>query len=49
MVMAWTLKSVADMPKEYTNKDDFKELRKENREDHKELREMINQLLNRGE
>jgi hypothetical protein len=33
----WTLSSIADMPKEYTSKEEFQQLRKENREDHKEI------------
>jgi hypothetical protein len=41
---AWTLTSVADMPKEYTSKEEFQQLRKENREDHKEILEEIRTL-----
>jgi hypothetical protein len=36
-LMGWTLSSVAEMPKEYTTKDDFKQLREENREDHRRI------------
>ena len=44
----WTLKAVANMPKEYTTKNEFNELRKENREDHKEILREI-QRIQRGE
>ena len=40
----WTLSAVANMPKEYILKDDFKDLRKENREDHKQILEQIRKL-----
>jgi hypothetical protein len=43
-LMGWTLSSVAEMPKEYTTKEDFKELRKENREDHRQILEEIKRL-----
>ena len=41
---SWTLNAVANMPKEYVNKNDFNELRKENREDHKSILEAIHRL-----
>ena len=44
----WTLQAVANMPKEYTTKQEFNELRKENRQDHKEILREIQQLR-RGE
>lgn len=44
----WTLSAVANMPKEYTTKTAFSELRKENRQDHKEILREI-QRLQRGE
>jgi len=40
-VSGWTLNAVANMPKEYVMKDEFKELRSENREDHKEIMELL--------
>ena len=44
---AWALNSVADMPKDYTSKEEFNELRKENREDHKEILNQIQKLHRR--
>jgi hypothetical protein len=43
-LMGWTLSSVAEMPKEYTTKEELKELRKENRDDHKEILREIRRL-----
>jgi len=45
----WTLNAVANMPKEYTTKEELRELRKENREDHKELLREIRILRKEGE
>lgn len=43
----WCLNAVANMPKEYVSKDEFKELRLENREDHKEILEVLRKLEER--
>ena len=37
----WTLTAVANIPKEYTSIEKFEQLRHENREDHKEILEML--------
>jgi hypothetical protein len=41
---SWTLSAVANIPKEYVQKDDFNQLRKENREDHKDIMNAIRRL-----
>ena len=45
-ISGWTLNAVANMPKEYVLRDDFKELRTENREDHKDIMKAIRELMN---
>ena len=47
-VAGWTLSAVANMPKEYTTKEELRELRKENRDDHKELKKLILDLYKEG-
>jgi len=44
---SWTMKAVANMPKEYTTKQELRELRKENREDHKDILKQIERLLDK--
>jgi len=43
-ISGWTLNAVANMPKEYVLKNEFTELRKENRLDHKEIMKEIRKL-----
>ena len=40
----WTLNAVANMPKEYSSKEELVRLRTENREDHKEILKEIREL-----
>lgn len=47
-VSGWALNAVANMPKEYVMKDELKELRKENREDHQQILEHIRRLYIEG-
>lgn len=44
-VSGWTLSAIANMPKEYVQKDAFERLRVENREDHKEILTLIRELM----
>lgn len=44
LVSGWALSAVANMPKEYTSKEELQQLRKENREDHREIIKEIRRL-----
>jgi hypothetical protein len=37
----WTLGAIANMPKEYTRLEQFEQLRQENRQDHKEILDIL--------
>ena len=54
-ISGWVLVAVADIPKEYVPKADFHRYQEENREDHKEISEKLDHIietiyqLNKGE
>jgi hypothetical protein len=44
---AWTTSSVANMPKEYTSKQELQQLRQENRQDHRDILNKIDKIVDK--